>query len=367
MTKKILLLGNSAAGIYNFRKELLQALVDAGYQVAVSVPEAEHVENIRELGCACLPTPIERRGTNPVKDLGLLRLYLRMMKREKPDVVLTYTIKPNIYGGLCARILRIPYIANITGLGTTFEKEGLLQSLVVCMYRTALKKASCIFFQNRQNRQLFADKGIKGRNSRLINGSGVNLERHFEEPYPCHEKPMLLYVGRIMQEKGMDEFLSCAERLWDMAEFGIIGYCEEAYEERIRTLQETGKLHFYGYQKDVHPFLREADAVVMPSYHEGMSNVILEAAATGRPALASDISGCREAFEDGVTGIGFAPKDKSALEAAIRRFVSMKPEERAAMGHAAREKMEREFDRGQVVAAYLEEIGRAGDGRNCRA
>lgn len=358
MGKRILVLGNSAAGVYNFRGELLLAFAAEGWEVTVAVPYAEHVEDIRALGCAYEETPMERRGTNPIRDLGLYRLYRRIMKRLRPDMVLTYTIKPNVYGGICAGRLHIPYLANITGLGSAFEKKGLLQRMVVLLYRMGLKRADCVFFQNEQNRKLFERKGIQGKESRLLHGSGVNLERFSVQPYPANEKPKLLYVGRIMKEKGMDEFLGCAQELAEQAEFQIIGYCEESYGDRIQRMQQEGKLHFYGYQKDVLPFLREADAVVMPSYHEGMSNVILEAAAAGRPALASNISGCREAFDDGVTGIGFEPGSEAALREAVERFLQLPLEKRAEMGRAARVKAEQEFDRAQIVGAYLAEIRR---------
>lgn len=358
--KKVLILANSSGGLYDFRNELVLELLKT-CKVYVSVPDETAVEKLKSEGCEVLHTDINRRGMNPIQDVKLYKSYGKLLKEIKPDVVLTYTIKPNIYGGFACRRKKIPYIVNITGLGTTFERGGMLQKMVVFMYRMALKKAQCIFFQNDTNQRIFEENGIAGRKTKRVNGSGVNLEKFRQEAYPGHLKPKFLFVGRLMKEKGIEEFLSCAKKYADRAEFDIIGYCEEAYEEEVKRLQKEGILRFHGFQKEVRPFYKEADAVVIASYHEGMSNVLLEAAAAGRPVLATKIPGCMEAVEDNVTGLLFAPRSVDALENNIEYFLSMSREEREFMGQAARKKMEREFDRKNVVASYMEEIW------NCQA
>ena len=361
MSKRILILANSASGLYDFRNELLLRLLKE-YEVHISLPDADKVPALSEEGCVIHPVFLERRGMNPLKDSKLILTYLKLIKEISPDVVLTYTIKPNIYGSLCCRLKRIPYIVNITGLGSVFEDGGLLQKLVVCLYRISLKGASCIFFQNETNRKIFKSFKIRGKTDRLVPGSGVNLERHKFEEYPAKEEPVsFLYVGRIMKEKGIDELLYAAEEIkkeFPEADFELVGYYEDDYRELIEEKQKAGIVNLTGYQKEIHPYYTKASAVVMPSYHEGMSNVILEASATGRPVLATDIPGCREGFDEGVTGIGFAPRDQEAFLDAVKKFMRLSYEERKIMGVNARKKVEREFDRNLVVNAYMEEISK---------
>lgn len=362
MKKRVLILANNAMGLYDFRNELLLRLLKE-YEVHVSLPDEEDAPQIAEEGCIVHHTFIERRGMNPIKDGRLMMEYFKLMRKVKPDVVLTYTIKPNIYGSLCCRLKRIPYIVNITGLGSAFEEDGLLRKLVVFLYKIALKKASCVFFQNGKNKDIFDNFGIKGKKVRLVPGSGVNLDRHAFEEYPSKDEPVkLVFVGRIMKEKGIDELLFAAEKIkqeFPQVIFQLIGsYDEDEYKVSVEKLQQEGVVEFFGYQKIIHPFYKDASAAVMPSYHEGMSNVVLECAATGRPVLASDIPGCREGFDDGVTGIGFVPRDKQAFYEGVKRFLNLSYEERKKMGKNARRKIEQEFDRRIVVESYMEEINR---------
>ncbi len=359
MKKRVLILANNASGLYDFRNELLLRLLKE-YDVHVSLPDEEEVPEIAEEGCIVHHTFLERRGMNPVKDGKLMIQYLKLICKVKPDVVLTYTIKPNIYGGLSCRLLKVPYLVNITGLGSAFEKEGILRKLVVFLYKIALKKARCIFFQNARNKDIFTEFGIKGKKERLVPGSGVNLDRHIFEEYPDENEPVrLLFVGRIMKEKGIDELLYAADKIkreFPEVIFELVGSYEDDYKELIEEKEKAGIVEFTGYQKIIHPFYKKASAAIMPSYHEGMSNVVLEAAACGRPVLASDIPGCREGFDDGVTGIGFSPRNGQAFYEAVRRFLGLSYEEKREMGKNARKKIEREFDRRIVVESYIEEM-----------
>lgn len=361
--KKILILANSASGLYDFRNELILEL-RKDYEVHISLPDGEKVPELAQEGCRVYHTSIDRRGVNPLRDAKLVLDYWRLIRRVRPDAVLTYTIKPNIYGDLCCRLLKVPYLANITGLGTAFENGGMVRRIVVFLYRLALKDASCVFFQNRKNQEVFAQSRIHGKKERLVPGSGVNLDRHRFKEYPDREARMIfLYVGRLMKEKGIDELLGAAETIHKEHPeilFKLVGSYEEDYRDRAERDARAGFVELTGYQKDILPFYEEASAVLMPSYHEGMSNVVLEASANGRPVLASRIPGCMEGFDDGVTGIGFSPRDEGALLSAIRRFIGLSYEERARMGAAARRKMEREFDRHHVVQAYMEEIRKIG-------
>lgn len=355
---RVLILINSSGGLFDFRNEFVEALLKEN-QVFVSVPDDVKTKELAEEGCQIIKTPINRRGINPVEDLKLYQTYHNMMKELKPDLVATYTIKPNIYGGFCAGRMKIPYITTITGLGGAFDRKGFLLWLVIHMYRAGMKKAACVFFQNEENRSIFRRFGIVGKKDRMVMGSGVSLPRHSYEPYPEREETHFLFVGRVMKERGILEFLEAAKRLRsDKVFFDILGYCDEDYQETLEALEKEGVIHQFGFHTQVHPYLADASAIVIASYHEGMSNALIEAAATGRPVIASNISGCKEAFEEGRTGFGFTPGNVEELVGAMEKFLSLSNEERAAMGRAGRRKMEKEFDRKFVTAAYMEEVKR---------
>lgn len=363
--RNILILGNSDSGLHDFRKELLLALEEEGFSVHVSVPDTGYVQKIRALGCVCHDTVMERRGMNPLKDLKLFRFYLRLLQEIRPAAVLTYTIKPNLYGGLACRMRRIPYLVNITGLGTALEHGGMLQKLLLFLYRESLGSAARVFFQNRRNREFMLEKGCIRRETptTLLAGSGVNLEANPFRDYPQGEPVRFLSVMRIMKDKGIGELLTAAKTIHSEhpeTVFEILGAYEEesrgTYEPWIEGLQSEGIVRYYGYRDDMPAFYARCHAVVHPSYHEGMSNVLQEAAAAGRPVIASDISGCREIFEDGISGIAFRPGDAAGLTDALRAFLSLSPADRASMGRRARAHVEQHFDRRKVVSACLEAV-----------
>ncbi|MCR5100446.1 MAG: glycosyltransferase family 4 protein [Butyrivibrio sp.] len=359
---KILILANNSSGLYIFRNELVERLLKEGHEVLISIPDNEHRKELENEGCRIIETQMERRGTNPLKDIKLIKFYSRLLSEEKPDVVLTYTIKPNVYGGYVCRKKKIPYISTVTGLGSSFEWTGLKKKMIVTMYKLGLKGCSCVFFQNAENKKLFADLNIKGKDAALVNGSGVNLEKHHFEEYPGHKDDIIrfLYIGRIMHEKGIDEYLYAARELrkeyGDKVSVSVIGYSDEDYEDKLKKAQEGKYLKVIPFQKNIHPYIKEADAIVLPSYHEGMSNVLMESAATGRPTLASNISGCKETIDDNVSGLLFNPKDEKSLLDAMKTFYNLSMEERRNMGKCGREKMEREFDRNKIVDAYVSKI-----------
>ncbi|MCH5258168.1 MAG: glycosyltransferase family 4 protein [Lachnospiraceae bacterium] len=355
--KKILILANSAGGLCDFRDQFLDKLA-MKHTVAVSVPDDVKKEELVARGFQVYKTPINRRGINPIEDLKLCLSYGKLMKQVKPDMVITYTIKPNIYGGVCAAVRRIPCIATITGLGGAFDKRGPLLWLVIFLYRLGLRKDACVFFQNEENRGIFRKYGIHGKKDRLVMGSGVNLSRHPYEPYPQSEEVHFLFMGRVMKERGILEYLEAAKRLHsDTVFFDIMGYCDEDYEDMLNELEKQGIIRQIGFQTEVAPYLAATSAVVIASFHEGMSNALLEAAATGRPVIASRISGCREAYEEGITGFGFTPGRADELIEAMKKFLALSTEERAQMGRAGRKKMEAEFDRQIIADAYMEEVG----------
>ena len=353
--KRILVLANNDVGLYRFRKDLLAALLDAGHEAYISLPDGDFVPELVRLGCRFIDTPIERRGMNPIHDSKLFHQYRAMLKEIKPDLVLTYTIKPNIYGGLACRMAHIPYAVNITGLGSAIENGGWLKKFVLALYKPALKSAKVIFFENAGNRDTLIATGVvpNGRDV-VLNGAGVNLEDYPYQPYPQEGPVRFLFVGRVMHEKGVDELFAAAKRIkqkyGDDVEFHIVGSFEEAYKPVVDELERTGVAKYHGYQSEMKPFYAMASCIVLPSYHEGMSNVLLEAAASGRPLITSDIPGCREAVENGASGYLCPTKDADALYDAMRRFVELSEGSRAEMGYCGRERMKQKFSKTAVVA-----------------
>lgn len=359
---KVFVLANFDVGLYQFRRELLAKLLEKGHEVTVCLPYGPLVEPLKDMGCRFIDTPLDRRGINPVKDLGLLWRYFRLLGKEKPELVVTYTIKPNIYGSTVCRMKKIPYAANITGLGTAFQGKGLLRSLVTFLYKTALKKARVVFFENSHNRQtLLEEKIVREAQCRLLPGAGVNLEAYPLSAYPGGQT-RFLFMGRVMEEKGVGELFAAIERLWEEGEactLDVLGDYEEDLSAAIEKGQRAGWLRYHGYQTDVRPFIERAHCFVLPSWHEGMANTNLECASMGRPVITSDIPGCREAVEDGVTGFLCQSKNADGLYAAMKGFLALDAGQRAAMGLAGRRRMEEIFDKNTVVAmtvAALEEI-----------
>lgn len=357
---RILVLANSGAGLYKFRKELLEALIKDSI-VYLCLPRDEYTDHLKTIGCRFIDDQfLERRGMNPYQEFKVLRNYHRVLSDVKPDVVLTYTIKPNIYGGMACTKAGIPYISNVTGLGTTIENGGILAWVSQTLYRVGVKKARCVMFQNVRNKSFFEKKNIISGRTRLIPGSGVNLKTYYYEVYPESGKEIhILFVGRIMRDKGIEELLSVIRRIHSEhpeVVVDIVGPFEEDYNEKVTDAVNEGAVIYHGEQTEMHKFYKNCHCVVLPSYHEGMANVLLEASATGRPVIASNINGCKEAFDEGITGFGCEVKNVESLYNAMNRFIALPHEKRAEMGREARKKMEREFDRQIVIDAYLEEI-----------
>ncbi len=352
--KKILILANDVTTIVQFRKELIKALVEAGHEVLVSIPKSDRNHEIIDLGAKVIETASSRHGKNPLEDFFLYLSYRKLLKEHKPDYVFTYTVKPNAYGGLACGQLKIPYVANVTGLGV-IEDEGLLQNLMLTLYKAGCRKAKYVFFQNRSNLEFFQKHKIVGENVILLPGSGVNIENFTYMDYPESEKTNIVFVGRIIRDKGVYELAEVAKQYLDNSsiQFTIVGDVEYGSEN---PFSELSNVNCVGYNKDVRPFLKDAHAVILPSYHEGMANVLLEGAASGRPILASVIPGCMETFDEGVSGFGFEVKNADSLKCAVDKFLALSHEQKCEMGKKGRQKMETQFDRKIVIGKYFNVI-----------
>ena len=358
--KNILVINNGTAGLYGFRRELLEVLCQTN-NVTVIAKDTGNRNELINLGCTYIPAELQYHGTNLLEELSLLRFYKRIIKETKPDVVLTYTIKPNIYGGIACAAIGVPYIANITGLGTAVENKGWMQKITVPLYRYGLRKAKRVFFQNNENLEFMLLRRIVSDNYELLPGSGVNLKRYKLLDYPNCDTVDFTFISRVMKEKGIDQYIEAARTIhfkYPNTVFHVYGKCERQYESILNKMEDEGIIVYHGYTTDVIGVHANSSCTIHPSYYpEGMSNVLLESAACGRPIITTDRAGCREAVEDGKTGYIVKQKDSKDLIKKIETFLSLSWEQRKEMGIRGREKVEKEFDRGIIVRKYLEEIG----------
>lgn len=363
MNNRILVLSNSWSGLYSFRKEVLQAFIYNGYEVIISCPndDIKKTEWFEKIGCQIISIDFNRKGTNPLADFKLMLYYHKLIKRVKPIAVLSYTIKPNLYGGMVSAICGVPQIANITGLGAAVEYPGLMQKFTILLYKIGLRKTYRTFFQNNENRQFCLKHGMVTRNTMLIPGSGVNLSYHTIKDYPLEIEPVrFIFISRIRREKGIDEYLSAAEIIkqkYPNIEFHVLGWCEGEYSEQLADLDKQGIIKYHGEQSDVRPFIEKVHCTIHPTFYpEGMSNVLLESCAAGRPIITTNRAGCREIVDDGLNGYIVRQQDRFDLMEKVEKFINLPYEQKKNMGIAARKKVEKEFDRNIVVKVYLDVV-----------
>ena len=366
----IALLTNNDDDIYCFRKELIEDIIDAGYEMLISCPDGEKFELMKHIEYRYDNPDIDRRGTNIVADFKLFLHYFRLFVKNKPSVVLTYTAKPNVYAGIAAYLLGIPCISNVTGFGSVLNASGFKQKIIMSLFRFSFRRSTCVMFQNSTNMKLAEESGMVKEEHKLIPGSGVNTERYPLQPYPDGgngkdgEKIVFNYIGRIMHDKGVDDYIEAAKRIkaeYPNTEFNMLGFIEPTekhnYESDLYDLEEKDIIRYRGSLKDVKPFIAASHATIHPStYGEGMSNVLLESASSGRPIISTDNPGCMETFVDGETGFIYHGGDVDALCEQIKKFLALPNEERKAMGEKGREYIKNNFSRDIVIKAYLEKI-----------
>ena len=357
----IVLIANDTTFVYNLRREIIVEFIKQGHKLTVIAQFLSHKEELEKIGCDLVNVQIGRRKTNPVDDLKLMGIYLRILREIKPDLVFLNNIKPNVYAGFACRMLGIRYVPNITGLGTAVELPGRMQQLTTRLYKWGVAGADYIFFQNKENVNFFEERHMMPRKAKiyLLPGSGVNLQTHPALPYVPDNTVQFLFIARLLKEKGIELYLSAAKRIaqkYDNVMFHICGGCDDPkYLEIVHDAEVAGYIQYHGEQKDMLPFFQMAHCVVHPSYYpEGMSNVLLEAAACARPIIATDRSGCRETVNPGVSGYLIPVRDEESLVCALEDFMSQSWENRWQMGREGRQKMEQEFDRKLVVQTYLE-------------
>lgn len=363
---RVVIATNTSWNIYNFRAGLVRSLTANGYEVVAVAPPDAWSHRLQELGCRYVPLAMDNKGVSPRRDLTLLLNYRRLLAAERPVAFLGYTIKPNVYGSLAAHSLNIPTINNVSGLGTAFIKQSWLTAIVQVLYRVALGSAGRVFFQNEEDRALFVARHlVDAKDTEVLPGSGIDLT-HFTPPVGVHSAdskvgPVFLLIARLLRDKGVVEFVDAARRVRQVhpgARFQVLGFLDSPNRTAITRNQvdqwvRDGVIEYLGVADDVRPYIAAADCIVLPSYREGTPRTLLEAAAMGRPLIATDVPGCRDVVDDGVNGLLCAVRDAGDLADKIDTFISLPPTLRSAMGTASRLLVEQRYDERAVIERYL--------------
>ncbi len=357
---------NTTWNIFNFRRGLIAALGHAGFRVVAFAPPDEYIGRVESSGARYVPMQLDNASTNPLRELMTLWHMVRLLKREQPALLLTYTPKVNIYLSLAARVCGTPVVANVSGLGRTFIVGGWLTRIARLMYQIAFSWPERIFFQNAEDRAIFLDAGLaKEKRIVLIPGSGVDVSRFSPMPKLRDGGNFgFLMVARLLWDKGVGEYVAAARQLkteFPAVSFRLLGFLDVSSpsavpRSEVEAWEREGAIEYLGYSDDTVPIYADADCVVLPSYREGMPRTLLEAASMGLPAIATDVPGCRQAVVDGETGFLCKVRDAAALAETMRRMLRLTAEQRATMGSVARERVVREFDEKIVVERYLDVV-----------
>jgi glycosyltransferase involved in cell wall biosynthesis len=363
MGKRILVLSNHFITLYNFRKELIEKLVEESNEVYISVPKADENKFFNDLGCEIIETPLDRRGINPVRDFRLIINYIKIMKKLKPDIIFSYTIKPNIYGTIASNITNFKQVSNITGTGGTFLKKSIINIIATFLYKISVKNSYKVFFQNSGDKDYFVKNNMVKNNYKILPGSGVNLEQFEVCDFPSDNAVNFIYIGRVMKLKGIDQYLETAKVVkekYPNSNFYLAGFVEEKqYQSILDEYHSKGIINYLGFQKDIKSWIEKCHCTILPSHGgEGIPNVLLESAAIGRVCIASKINGSKDVINDGVTGYLFDSESTNDLIEKVNKFIGLDYESKKQMGLAGRRKVEKEFNRKIVIDKYLQEVER---------
>ena len=367
MGKRILFLAQHFVTLYSFRRELIERLVAEGHEVYLSLPESEDNVFFEKLGCKIVLTDIDRRGVNPLNDLKLIKFYKKMIPEVDPDIIFSYTIKPNVYGAMVTsgknkKHKKYKQICNVTGTGGMFLRNNLVTAICKLLYGVSVKNCYKVFFQNSSDRDAFIKRKMVKDNWEMIPGSGVNVEQFSYLPLPEGDDVNFIFIGRVMKLKGIDEFLEAARLTKEKhpnAHFYVAGFVEEpAYEKKMAAYGDA--VVSLGYVKNIVEEIKKCHCTILPSHGgEGVPNVLLESAAMGRICIGSKIPGTEDVLDDGVTGYLFEKESVDGLLAAIEKVLALTPEQRKEMGMAGRTKVETTFNREIVVQKYVDEVMKA--------
>ncbi len=366
---RILLTGNTAFKLANFREGLIRRLIADGHEITALVPFDDYVDKLADMGCTLVDLEMTRKGTSVIAEAGLLRRIHAQLRQTRPDIAFGYTIKNNIYGAFAARLLGIPFVPNVTGLGTAFEERGALNRIVLALYRMAFRRVPVVFFQNTHDQALFLEAGIvRADQTALLPGSGVDLAAFDLRPLPgADEAPLFMLIARMLKDKGIAEFSEAARvvaQRYPNARFELLGPVDPdsriaISEAELAQIETSSPVIYRGKARDVRPEIARADCIVLPSYYkEGTPRVLLEAAAMGRPIVTTDMPGCRDTVAHGETGFICAPRSGADLAEKMLQIVALGAEGRNRFGVAARARCDAQFNEQIVIDAYLDVIAR---------
>ena len=366
---KVVITANTTWNLVNFRSGLISNLLKNGFDVIALAPEDGYCERLKRLGCRYIPLAMDNKGTHPVHDFQLLLGFLKVFLRERPDAILAYTVKPNVYGSLAAQMAGVPVINNISGLGTAFIRGGWMAALVSLLYRVGLSRSKRVFFQNDDDRTLFLDKGlVKRAQGDLLPGSGIDLvhfdARNYEVVEHNESELVFLMVARLLWDKGVREYVDAArivKKRYPETRFQLLGFLDVQTQtavprEDVELWVREGIVEYLGTSDDVRPFLAASDCVVLPSYREGTPRSLLEAAAMAKPLIATDVPGCREVVQDGVNGYLCEVCNANDLANKMLQLIALPSQLRLQMGSQSRNIAETRFDEQIVIRKYLEVI-----------
>lgn len=353
---------NTSWNIYNFRMSLVRALISEGHEVHSIAPKDEFTPFLREAGCTHHDVKMDSRGANPVKDAALIAELFLIYRRIRPDVILHYTIKPNVYGTLAAAMLRIPVINNVCGLGTVFLKDNLVSAIAIFLYRISFRFAEKVFFQNPEDLKLFVNrKMVRAGAVDLVPGSGIDLEKFRSIPFRRNKTFTFLLISRLITDKGILDFIQAVRSLRQegfSARFQILGAMDPEHRRGIkahviREWIESNTIEYLGTTPDVRNHIKEADCIVLPSYREGTPRTLLEAASSAKPIIATDVPGCNHVVADRYNGLLCRMKDSGDLAVKMREMAACTDEKLARFGRNGRLKMEAEYNENFVINKYL--------------
>ncbi|WP_291726198.1 glycosyltransferase family 4 protein [Bernardetia sp.] len=368
---KIGIVVNSSWNIYNFRAGLIKAFLKHHEVIAIA-PNDGYKESLEEMGCIFEAVPMECKGTNPISDAILVKRLVDVYKKHKLDVVLHYTIKPNIYGTIAAKLLKIPSINNVTGLGTVFLREGISSKIAQYLYRFTFRFPKIVFFQNKDDRELFVNKKLINESiARLLPGSGIDTN-HFAPKEPTFnfsegedkKEFTFLLIARVLYDKGIAEYADAIKLLRSKgikARFQLLGKIDETKglgvpRKQIKEWEKEGLLKYLGTTGDVRPLISNADCVVLPSYREGTPRTLLEAACLGKPIITTDVPGCRETVIHNFNGYLCEVKNAYDLSDKMQRMVCLSQDKLDEMGVNSRWLAETKFDQQIIIKKYTEVI-----------
>jgi len=363
--KKIAIVINTSWNIFNFRIGLLKALQKEGYKIVCIAPHDDYSSKLEEFGFEYYNITINNKGTNPIEDMKLTYEFYKLYKKIKPDIVLQYTIKPNIYGSIATNILGIPTISNISGLGTVFLNDSLSSKIARFLYKIALKNNE-VYFQNADDRNLFINNNIiKKSQTTLVPGSGINTNTYKpSNKVTMNTKLSFLFIARLVKDKGIIEYIDAVKRLkkfYPDVSFKILGSLYLANPTAIKKNElqnwiDEGLIEYLGHSDDVKSEILKVDCIVLPSYREGLSRVLLEAASLAKPIITTDTPGCRDVVDNGVNGYLCKVKSSISLEENIKKMIKLSSKERDSMGNKGREKIINEFEEQLVIDIYIKTI-----------